>query len=124
MGLLHDEFIDGYRCENGTAKVTYSNGTVLTYNEEKDDISIKTANGKYYTVGGNTLVKGFRDGEYLGYTKDGNFEFDVIFEGEIEDAFEIDFEGEKEKIVFSINNKKISADLKPDTAFKIILSNG
>lgn len=124
MGLLHDEYIDGYECDESISKVTYSNGTVLTYNEKTDDISIKTVDGRYYTKGGNTLVEGFKDGEYLGYTKDGKFEFDIPFESEIETAFEIDFEGEKDKIVFNINNGKLSADIKPDTAFKIIVCKG
>lgn len=124
MGLLHDEYIDGYECKDGISKVTYSNGTILTYDEENDDISIKTADGRYYTKGGNTLVEGFKDGEYLGYTKDGKFEFAIPFEAEIETAFEIDFEGEKDKIVFNINDGKLSADLRPDTAFKIIICRG
>lgn len=121
MGMLCNEYIDEYECDGKKHKVLYSDGSIVRYDEETDDISIMNDKGKYYTACGNTLTEGFKKGEYLGYSKTGAFDFEIPFEGEIDTAYEIDFDGIKDKIEFSVNNGRISAQLQPNTAFKIIL---
>ena len=57
----------------------------------------------------------------VGIISCGNFLFEIPFKNEIEKIIEIDFEGEKEEIVYDIKENHLNIHTKPDTAFKIIL---
>lgn len=120
MGLLCSETIDEYEKNGDVGIAYYSNDCRVEYNENADEIKV-FYKGKCLTAAGNTLVKGFFENEYLGYTKNGAFSFEIPFEEKIEKIIEIDFEGEKGELSYKTKNNRLIMELSADTAFKIIL---
>ncbi len=125
MGMLYDKTIDGYEINEDSYTVFYSDNCKVICKEQSNGIETEYIevkyNDKYLTKDGNTLVKGFSDNEYLGYTKNGDYEFEIPFENEIEKIIEIDFEGEKESLSYEIKENILIMNTKPNTAFKILL---
>ena len=120
MGMLYDVHLNDYSKSGTVHTSVYSDGSTVIYNEENNDITVKSPDG-YYTKDGNTLVEGFNAGEYLAYTKNGDFSFKAPFNQEIEAALELDFDGKESSIDICKNSDMVTAQLKPGTAFKIIL---
>lgn len=114
MGCLCNCTIDNYKYTDNEYFVTYSDGTLLILN--KDSIIIKNKD-RYFTKDGNTLVEGYREDEYIGYTKDGIFRMKKYFDEKIVEIKEI---GENEsEMQFVIKNEYICIDTNENTAFRI-----
>lgn len=114
MGCLCNCTIDNYKCADNEYAVTYSDGTLLTLN--KGCIEIKN-NDRYLTKDGNTLVDGYKDGEYIGYTKSGVFKMKKYFDGKIKEIREICCDGKE--LTYETENDSICINTKADTAFII-----
>lgn len=116
MGLLCNCTLDDYKYEDDTYTMSYSDGTVIRLNDE--NIEIKNGD-RYLTKGGNTLVDGYKSGEYIGYTKSGAFRMKKYFDGEITKISEIG--KETDAIGYDICDGDICIDTKADTAFRIYI---
>lgn len=121
MGMLCNLTLDGYTQDGDICTAIYSDNSKVVFNGNTNEITVIYQN-KVLSQNGNALVLGFNDGEYLGYTKNGDYSFETPFkDDEIKQIFEIDFCGEKEQIPYNVNNGLLTVKAKPDTAFKIIL---
>lgn len=120
MGMLYDKTIDAYDEKDNIYRVSYSDDSAVIYNKNTNEITVMNEN-QYLTKDGNTLVKGYENGEYLGYTKNGNYAFELPFSYKIKTIFEIDFDGEREEISYELNENILMIKTREDTAFKIIL---
>ena len=116
MGLLCNCTLDDYRLENGEHIMLYSDGTAIRLKGE--DIEIKNGD-RYLTKDGNTLVDGYKDGEYIGYTKNGGFRMKKYFDGEIAEVREIG-EGNR-NLEYQVNDSDICINASAGTAFKICM---
>lgn len=108
--------IDRYGHKDGIYTTTYSNGTVIAYDEKKDDIEIRN-NDRYQVKDSNLLTEGYSKGEYIGYTKYGSYKMKKYFNGEIEKITEIG-NGSGE-IPYSVRGGYICIDTAENTAFII-----
>ena len=97
--------------------MTFSNNGKVVYDEKNDTLTV-TANGKIITENGNTFGDGFAEGEYLGYTESGKIR--VAFSKDIKLLYELDTNGFKKPLDYTLKDGYLELDVKPNTGFKII----
>ena len=115
---LCNNTIESYKYENGIYVTTYDNGAVIRYDVNNNDIEIKIGDN-YLVKNENTLVEGYNDGEYIGYTKNGDFRLKKTF---VQDILEIkEISEDKKELAYRIEDDVLFVDADKNTAFRIIL---
>lgn len=117
MSFLNDETYDDYSKDGALHIMTFSNNGKVVYDEKNDTLTV-TANGKIITENGNTFGDGFAEGEYLGYTESGKIR--VAFSKDIKLLYELDTNGFKKPLDYTLKDGYLELDVKPNTGFKII----
>ncbi len=115
---LCNNTIESYEHDGDIYKTVYDNGAVISYDARENDIEIKVRDN-YIVKNSNTLAEGYNSGEYIGYTKNGDFQMKKYFKEEIMEIKEIAENGKK--LTYRIDNDILYIDAKENTAFKIII---
>ncbi len=120
IGMLCNQNIEDYEIDGYIHKIIYSDGKII-YDEENDDITV-VCNGSILTQAGNSFVKGFKEKQYIGFTKHGDFSVKNLNKGKIQAVYELESTGAKQSIRYICNEDKIRIFAAPKTAFLVEFS--
>ena len=118
LNALWDKQIDDYSCSGDIYTTCYSDGSVVIYDKESDTLSVEN-NDDIYTKDGNVLVRGYKDNEYIGYTETGSM---IIDKANISQIYELDFDGNRKPVSFTLTDNGAVIDTSAKTGFKVILN--
>ena len=122
LGLIEDEYLEGYAENGGVITLTYTNNSYIKINQrsmEYEIVSNGTVIGKNWT----TFVPSTKGGGYVAYSLSGGImEYDLPADSRIVRAQTLTFEGAGHGVDVKTENGRVIIDMPADTPVKITIS--